>query len=400
MVLKILKYKISKSQLLGFTFANIIGLSIILFGVQIYSDLSPVLSSKDSFLQDEYIVLTKGVSSLGSIMGKNGGFSKAEIEDLEKQPFVDAVGEFQASHFNVRADIGFVGKQFGLTTDMFFESVPDSFVDIDHKAWSDVAVGGKVPIIVPRSYLDLYNFGFAATRGLPNISEGLINMISLDLKLYGNGLREDYVGQIVGFSKRLNTILVPDGFLRRLNNTMGSESQNTPLRLIIKVENSSNPALAQFIKDKNYLVDGNQLNTGKARYFLNISISIVLFVGILISFLACYILILSVYLLMEKNIYSLENLVLLGYSNGSITRPYLLIAGVLTLTSSIVSLAMVYVGKFIYHPFLSSVVSQSIPKGLSIYTCLLAVLLLVCIVLISYVVIKNKVKRISMFKRK
>lgn len=399
MVLKILKYKISKSQLLGFTFANIIGLSIILLGIQLYNDLTPVLSSKDSFLQDEYIVLTKGVSSLGSIIGKGGHFSQAEIDELKKQPFVDGIGEFQASHFNVRADIGFVGKQFGITTDMFFESVPDSFVDIDHKSWSDVVVGGKVPIIVPRSYLDLYNFGFAATRSLPNISEGLINMISLDLKLYGNGVREDYVGQIVGFSKRLNTILVPDAFLRRLNQTMSLEKENKPLRLIIKVENSSDPALAQFIKDKKYLVDGNQLDTGKARYFLNISISIVLFIGILICFLACYVLVLSVYLLMEKNIYSLENLVLLGYSNGPITRPYLLIAGVLTLTSSVVSILAVYIGKFIYHPFLTSVVSQPVAKGLSGYTYLFAGLLFISIVVISYIVIKRKVQRISAFKR-
>lgn len=399
MVLKILKHKISKSQLLGFTFANIVGLSIILLGIQLYNDLTPILSSKDSFLQDEYIVLTKSVSSLGSIMGKDGHFSRSEVEELKKQPFVDEVGEFQASRFNVRADIGFVGKQFGLTTDMFFESVPDAFIDIEHKDWHDVPIGGKVPIIVPRSYLDLYNFGFASTRNLPNVSEGLINMIILDLKLYGNGQREDYVGQIVGFSKRLNTILVPDAFLRRLNNTMSAEAENAPLRLIIKVENSSDPALAQYIKDKHYLIDGNQLDTGKARYFLNISITIVLFIGVLICFLACYVLVLSVYLLMEKNIYSLENLVLLGYSNGSITRPYLLIASVLTFISSLISVVIVYVGKFIYHPLLASVVSQPVGKGLSIYTYLLSILIFIAIVFISYIVIKKKVRRISSFKR-
>ena len=398
MVLKILKHKISKNQLLGFTLANFVGLSIILLGIQIYSDMNPILSSKDSFIQDEYIILTKGVSSLTTLTGNSPSFTEQEITKLKEQSFVKSVGEFQASNFNVRADIGFVGKQFGITTDMFFESVPNEFVDIDHKDWRDVPLGGDIPIIVPRSYLDLYNFGFAASRSLPNISEGLINMITLKVSLSGNGIRENYGGRIVGFSKRLNTILVPDAFLKRVNSELSPKENTEPLRLIIQVDNSSDTALAQYIKDNNYLIDGNQLETGRARYFLNVSISIVLFVGVLICILACYVLILSVYLLMEKNIHSLENLVLLGYSNGSIALPYLMIATLLTLVSSILAVIAVYIGKLIYHPLISTVVTDPIAKGLSFMTFASIILIFLGISVISYLVISRKVKRISAFK--
>ena len=52
MLYKLLKHKMSRNQLIGFTLANLVGLSIIFIGIQIYSDLHPILNDKDSFLQE------------------------------------------------------------------------------------------------------------------------------------------------------------------------------------------------------------------------------------------------------------------------------------------------------------------------------------------------------------
>ena len=104
-----------------------------------------------------------------------------------------------------------------LSTDMFFESVPDEFVDIKLDKWHFDEETHTIPIIIPRNYLNLYNFGFAQSRSLPKLSEGLMGLIQMDIMMRGNGRVEQYKGNIVGFSNRLNTILVPQSFMNWAN---------------------------------------------------------------------------------------------------------------------------------------------------------------------------------------
>ena len=54
-------------------------------------------------------------------------------------------------------------------------------------------------------------------------------------------------------------------------------------------------------------------------------------VGLLISVLSFYILILSIYLLLQKNSTKLENLLLIGYSPARVARPYQLLTVILNL---------------------------------------------------------------------
>jgi hypothetical protein len=71
----------------------------------------------------------------------------------------------------------------------------------------------SVPIILPKNYLDLYNFGFAESHSMPKISEGMIGLVALDVTIFGRGDREQLKGRIAGFSNRINTILVPETFM-------------------------------------------------------------------------------------------------------------------------------------------------------------------------------------------
>ena len=51
-----------------------------------------------------------------------------------------------------------------MSTAMFFESVPDEYVDVNLDKWEFDEYERVVPIIIPRNYLNLYNFGFAQSR--------------------------------------------------------------------------------------------------------------------------------------------------------------------------------------------------------------------------------------------
>lgn len=119
---------------------------------------------------------------------------------------------------------------------MFFESVPDEYVDVSLDNWHFDESAQVIPIIIPRNYLNLYNFGFAQSRNLPKLSEGLMSLIQMDIMLRGNGCAEQFKGKIVGFSNRLNTILVPQAFMDWANQRFAPGKEARPSRLIVEVK--------------------------------------------------------------------------------------------------------------------------------------------------------------------
>ena len=345
LIWKLLRHHISVAQLAGFFLANLCGMVIVLLGIQFYNDVLPIFTQSDSFLKKDYIVVSKKVSTLGSFLGRSNQFSNGDIEEVKEQPFTESVGPFTSSHFQVSAGLGIEGIQ--MSTAMFFESVPDEFVDIETDKWRFTPGDGTIPIIIPRNYLNLYNFGFAQSRSLPQISEGLMGTISLDIRIAGKGKRDNYKGRIVGFSNRLNTILVPDAFMKWANTQYAEGKQKGPSRLIIEVNNPTDERIARFFEDKGYETENDKLDNGKAAWFLKIIVGIVLSVGLVISILSLYILMLSIFLFLQKNTYKLENLLLIGYSTRKVAFPYqamtVLLNGLVLVLSTVIVLLVRHV---------------------------------------------------------
>ena len=184
LIWKLLQQHISPGQLCGFFFANLFGMAIVLLGLQFYKDVAPAFSGGDSFIRSDFVVLTKRIGTLGSLSGSVGAFRRSEVDEVAQQPFAGRVGVFTPSTYNVNAalDLGGSGTGgFRFSTDMFFESVPDAFVDVQADSWRYAPGTPEIPIILPRSYLNLYNFGFAQSRSLPKISEGLMESVNANL---------------------------------------------------------------------------------------------------------------------------------------------------------------------------------------------------------------------------
>ena len=133
LVWKLLRQHISIGQLAGFFLANLFGMMIVLLSVQFYKDIIPIFTEGDSFMKKDFIIATKKISTLGSFAGKNNTFSAEDIADLKKQSFTKTIGAFTPSQFKVSAGLGMQEAGIHLSTDMFFESVPDEFVDIKLK---------------------------------------------------------------------------------------------------------------------------------------------------------------------------------------------------------------------------------------------------------------------------
>ena len=323
LVWKLMRRHISLGQLAGFFFANLCGMVIVLLSIQFYQDVAPLFTEGDSFIKKDYIIVSKKVSTLGSMVGKSSVFTAEEIDELKAESFTKGVGEFTPSQFKVSAGVGMEQLGLNLSTAMFFESVPDAYVDVNLDEWHFEPGQEEVPIIIPRNYLNLYNFGFAQSRGLPQISEGVINMMNLDVRISGGGRRDTYRGRIAGFSNRLNTILVPESFMTWANVHYGEGGiRREPSRLIVEVDNPTDDRIARFFRERGYETEDDKLDAGKTTWFLKVVVGIVLSVGLLISVLSFYILMLSIYLLLQKNTTKLENLLLLGYGPPRVALPY------------------------------------------------------------------------------
>ena len=323
LVWKLMRRDISLGQLAGFFFANLCGMVIVLLSIQFYQDVAPLFTEGDSFMKKDYIIVSKKVSTLGSMVGKSSVFTAEEIDELKAEEFTKGVGEFTPSQFKVSAGVGMEQLGLNLSTAMFFESVPDAYVDVNLDEWHFEPGQEEVPIIIPRNYLNLYNFGFAQSRGLPQISEGVINMMNLDVRISGGGRRDTYRGRIAGFSNRLNTILVPESFMTWANVHYGEGGiRREPSRLIVEVDNPTDDRIARFFRERGYETEDDKLDAGKTTWFLKVVVGIVLSVGLLISVLSFYILMLSIYLLLQKNTTKLENLLLIGYGPHRVALPY------------------------------------------------------------------------------
>ena len=70
LVWKLMRRHISLGQLAGFFFANLCGMVIVLLSIQFYQDVAPLFTEGDSFMKKDYIIVSKKVSTLGSMVGK------------------------------------------------------------------------------------------------------------------------------------------------------------------------------------------------------------------------------------------------------------------------------------------------------------------------------------------
>lgn len=322
LISKLLRKNTSPARLVGFALSNFIGMLIVAGAMMFYIDARGIWDEDDSFVNTDYLVINKKVTSASTLGDRDATrFSAEDIADLKDQPWVRRIGEFSSSDFRVYASVNHGGR--GMETALFFESVPDSFVDIPSSDWRFEAGQTVIPVMIPKDYLALYNFGFAGSAGLPQLSEQLLTGIPLKLYMRSeDGSRTmSMEGRIVGFSNRLNTVLVPDSFMKYANQRLGDDSSVAPSRLIIDVSSPGDVAIVDYLKENGWEVAGDKSGSSAA-YLLKVIIGIVVSVGILITLLSVFVLMLSISLLMEKNRTVIHRLLMLGAQLSSVAAPY------------------------------------------------------------------------------
>ena len=392
LVWKLLRQHISIPQFAGFAFANLLGMLIVLFGFQFYHDVLPVFTQQDSFMKADYLIMSKKIGVGSTISGRTHTFSGSEIDDLSSQKFVTKIGKFTSTEYKVDASMGVNGVNI-LNSELFFESVPDGFVDVSLKDWKYEEGSKEVPIILPRTYINMYNFGFAQSHSLPKISDGLMGMIDFQIFLQAGGKKEQFKGKVIGFSSRLNTILVPQAFMDWSNREFAPNDHSDPTRLIVEVGNPADENISKYLEDNGYEVETDKLDAEKTTYFLKMIVSMVMVIGLVISMLSFYILMLSIYLLVQKNSSKLENLLLIGYSPGRVAMPYFLLTMVLNVAVLIVAWCFLFFMRDVYMEFIEALYPH-LEEGTMMPAILLGMVLFLLVTTLNIVAIRRKVMRI------
>ena len=389
---KLLGRHINAWQLAGFVLANLCGMAIILTAVQFFSDLKPLFSSSDSFMQPGHIVITKRVSSLGTLTGSSPTFSEKEIKRLEEQPFTRRLGRYTPAQFSVFATIGGGNLPMQFSTDMFLEAVPDEFLDTNLDDWTYDPDSYDVPIILPRAYLNLYNFGFASSQGLPTISEEIAGAVAVNLRLRGVTTLLK-TGHVVAFSRRLNTILVPQAFIDDMNSRLAPGASTQPSRLILQVDNPADERIAAYLDRYGYDTEAADADASRAASLMRIITTVVLAVGRIIAVLSFYVLLLSIFLILQKNTETVDNLLLIGYTPRSIVWPFLVLTVVLNLLVLAAAIAVTIIARRCYLPLLGDLYDGFLPAAF-LPTLLVGAAIFVLVTVLNYVAIARKVSHI------
>lgn len=348
LLFKLLRRNISILQTLLFLAVNLLGGVIVLLGIEAYRDFASISRNDGDALSTSSIVINKSLSAdatLNSIMGLHPSFSEEEIRELESLPSVASVGKFVTARFGVGAVLSIASSR--MSTDIFLEAVPDEFVLGNYRPvdgvscrWSATLSSDTIPVIIPRNYLNLYNFGYAASNGMPQIGDDLIGYLPLQLVVMTPKGRVVYTAVLCGLTDKFNTILVPWDFLNEANDAYAKGTSSEPSRLMLTTDASEfDEDTFEFLAQKGYAVEGDVTQV-KLQNFIYTLLYIIIGIGAVFSTLAFVLLVISILLLIEKNKEKIRNLYSLGYSIKEISRLYRLFVFVVDLVVWLIAASM------------------------------------------------------------
>ena len=308
----------SKGQLRVAMLALGLGASLLLFSIQLISHVVSLTTENEQKASSKFLTIVKHVG-YGSTFGLvSNFFSKEEVKAIGEEPFFEEVVPVRSNAF----EVAIKGNQFlPFYSELFLQSVPNHFIDIEVEdfSWKE---GESVPLIVSSHFYNLYNHGFAPSQGLPSLPKSLLLNKSFTLSLSGNKGAQSVRCHVFGFSDRINSLIVPSSFLDWGNKSLaGKEGEIT--MVMAKVNDSSSPAISNYLTNKGYVVNKEQLSSDHARLILTAIISFFAILALVIFVLSVLQITVYTKLVIAENKDLVFNMVLMGYDLKMIARPLL-----------------------------------------------------------------------------
>ena len=311
-VSKILIQGRSRLKLVLSAIGLLLSMLIIAFVFQVFYDLNHLLNNKTSKDGLNYIQISKEVGLSTTLGLSNAAFSNQEIKKIKSQPFINDVAELWSNDFRVFGE--FAGNSF----DMFFTSIEDEFVDVDLKDFSWETGQREIPVIVSNQFLAVLNHAVLPSQGRPPIPKLAVKQAVVNLQLSKNGRKMNQLARVVGFSDRINSVLVPKQFLDYANEELSGSKTSKVSMLVLKVKDAASNQFKSYLKRNDYEVSGELPFVDNAQSILKIILSVLLGFGIIILALSIALNLAQFKAVFTENKERIRMLVLLGYSPQSI----------------------------------------------------------------------------------
>ncbi|MCB9261003.1 MAG: ABC transporter permease [Flavobacteriales bacterium] len=391
MLRKLLAQTLVPIQIVGYAFTLLVGLSLFLLLLQGFIDIKPILETQTEVFGKNAAVVSKEVSVFASVNRNATYFTEEEISEIKEQKFVKSISEFKSATFKIDAFTSASDNVPLFHSDLFFESVPDDYIDIENEDWNWQEGQEEIPIIIPKNYLDLYNSSFSQSQNLPVLSEGVISMIRFGVRLRGNNKTGLHKGRVVGFSSKINSILVPQSFLDWANIEYGHGNVKRTNRLLVEFSNPADAALLRFFSDRSYEVSKSELETSRQSFFVRIIFYTLFFATILMVVLAVSFVFLSVSLMLQKNIDVIRNLYDIGFSVKEIALYYQKIVIAISIAIVGLGITIVHAVRKFYMEYAGNYFEVSFPKSVFIT---IGVVFALGLCILYFFAIRQKIKRL------
>jgi len=318
---KIIQTGIGKSRLLMATAGLGIAMVLLLIAIQAHTNFNQLLYGRQNQNESaDFLVVNKKITNAMMGQSDKSMFTAEELQTIKQQSFVEAAGYITSSQFKVTAA---APGELQFYTDMFFESVPDSFIDVKNEEWKWQEGDGVIPIILPNDFLNLYNFGFALSQDLPQVSQETVKNLPVKITVSRGLLSSQFTGHIVGFSDRISSFLVPAAFMDWANNRYGNGKAAAPSRIVIKTSDPANPALVKFLDDHGYTTNQDKIKYSKTKLIVQTIVSVIGFFGIVLLLFALLVFSMFIQLIIASCKKEIQLLVTLGTAPAQLRR-YLL----------------------------------------------------------------------------
>jgi len=310
---KLLLSSKGNSRLWAALLALCIGTTLLLLSVMIWWNFQQLLEGKadNDSLGSTFMTISKKVTDENMAQPKATLFTPGEIDAVKNAPQVRDVGALTSNRFPVYATLN---ASFGFATEMFLEAVPDRFMDKKPEDWYWQPSSMQVPIIISSDFLNLYNYGFALSKGLPQLSENSIQSLAFELKVGAGENTATYRAHVAGFSDRITSVLVPQAFIDYCNKAYANQESAPPSRLIVRVADPSDKAFIQYLQANNYTTNSEQLRWSRLRGVVEIVSSATGLLALLLLGIGALVFILFIELTIARAQHSLSLLLQLGYS--------------------------------------------------------------------------------------
>lgn len=291
------------------------GVLLLLCSIQMFVNINALLKENSPRKNGyDFISVTKLITNEN--MGSDHTFKQDEIDVLKNNPEVSSAAGLISNQFRVKATAGDV---IPFATDLFLESIENEFIDTVPAGFTWQPGQIVIPIIFSSDFLELYNV-FAPSQGLPQLSDKTISSVNIMLECYGPGGVQNFRGNIVALSDRINSVLVPQSFMEWANKNFGGVLKVNPSRIFIKTKDANNPKLLNYLEQKGYRLNKDKTKFGRVKRILQNIVSALGVFGILVIALALAVFSFYLQLMIAKSRDNLQLLLTLGYSPGWLSK--------------------------------------------------------------------------------